>query len=74
MEMKQNQAFFLGTYANPTYLFLSKNLQAFQLLLNSKFLSFMTTVNPINENEIKYFYGAYFYGAYSNLTSFFIDC
>ena len=53
MEMKQNQAFFPGTYSNPTYLFLSKNLQAFQLLLNSKFLSFMTTVNPINENEIK---------------------
>ena len=53
MEMKQNQTFFLETYSNLTpYPCLSKNIKKFQLS-KSKFLSFMTNVNPNNGNEIK---------------------
>ena len=54
MEMKQNQTFFHGTYSNLTpYLFLLKNIKIFQWLSKSKFLSFMTKVNPNNGNETK---------------------
>ena len=52
MEMKQNKTFFNGTYLNLTpYLYLSKNIEVFQWLSKSKFLSFMTKVNPNNGNE-----------------------
>ena len=54
MEMKQNQTFFHGTYSNLTpYLFLLKNIKIFQWLSKSKFLSFMTKVNPNNGIETK---------------------
>ena len=54
MEFKQNQTFFHGTYTNLTpYRFLWKNIKVFQLLSKSKFLSFMTKVNPNNGNETK---------------------
>ena len=54
MEMKQNKTFFNGTYLNLTpYLYLSKNIEVFQWLSKSKFLSFMTKVNPNNGNETK---------------------
>ena len=54
MEMKQNQTFFHGTYSNLTpYLFLSKYIEVFQWLSKSKFLNFMTKVNPNNWNETK---------------------
>ena len=54
MEMKQNQAFFHGTYSNLTpYLSLSKNIKIFQQFSKLGFLSFMTKVNPNNEIEIK---------------------
>ena len=52
--MKQNQTLFHGKYSNlTTYPFSLKNIKSFQLRFKSKLLSFMTTVNPINENEIK---------------------
>ena len=52
MEMKQNKTFFHGTYLNQTpYLYLSKNIEVFQWLSKSKFLSFITKVNPNNGNE-----------------------
>ena len=54
MEMKQNQTFFCGTYLNLVpYLFLSKNIPVLQWISKSKFLSFMTKVNPNNGNETK---------------------
>ena len=54
MEMKQNQTFFHGTYSNLTpYLFLSKYIEVFQWLSKSKFLNFMTKVNPNHENKTK---------------------
>ena len=54
MEIKQSQTFFHGTYSNLTpYLFLSKHIKVFQWLSKSKFLSFLTKVNPNNENKRK---------------------
>ena len=54
MEMKQNQSFFHGAYSNLTsYHFLSKNIKVFQWFLKSKYLSYMTKVNPNNGNETK---------------------
>ena len=50
--MKQNQTFFHGTYSNLTpYPFLSENINVIQGLSKSKFVSFMTKVNPNNVNE-----------------------
>ena len=52
--MKQNQTFFRETYSSLTpYLSLPKNLKIFQRLSKSKFLSFMTKVNPNNKIETK---------------------
>ena len=68
MEMKQNKTFFHGTYLNLTpYLYLSKNIEVFQWLSKSKFLSFMTKVNPNNGNETN---SDIFPWTYSNLTLF----
>ena len=54
MEMKQIQIFVHWTYSNLTpYLSLSKNIEIFQWLSESKFLSFMTKVNPNNGIETK---------------------
>ena len=54
MEMRQNQTFFHGSCSNLTpYTFLSKNIEVFQWLSKSKFLSSMTKMNPDNENETK---------------------
>ena len=54
MEMKQSPTFFHGTYSNLTpYLFLSKYIEVFQWLSKSKFLNFMTKVNPNHENKTK---------------------
>ena len=54
MKMKQNQTFFHETYSNLTSsVFFSKNIEVFQWLSKSKFLSFMTTVNLNNGNEAK---------------------
>ena len=53
MEMKQKQAFFHGAYSNLTPFFLSKHIKVFQWLSKSKFLNFMTKVNPNNGNETK---------------------
>ena len=70
MEIKQNQPFFQGAYSIlMAYIFLSKNIEVFQLLLKSKFLSYMAKVNPNNGNETK---SGIFLRTYSNLTSFFI--
>ena len=69
MKIKQNQIFFNGTYFNLTsQLFLSKNIKLFQWILKSKFLNFMTKVNPneMKQNQI------FFHGIYANLTSFFV--
>ena len=54
MEMKQHQTFFhrANSYLTP-YLTLSKNIKIFQCLSKSKFLGFMTKVNPDNANETK---------------------
>ena len=52
--MKQHQTFFRETYSNLTlYLSLPKNIKTFQRLSKSKFLSFMTKVNPNNKFETK---------------------
>ena len=52
--MKQNHTFFHQTYSNLVpYLFVSKHIKVFQWLSKSKFLSFMTKVNPNNESETK---------------------
>ena len=68
MEMKQNQTSIHGTCSNlTTYLFLSKIIEVFQRLSKSKFLSFMTKVNPNSGNETK---SDIFQGTYSNLTLF----
>ena len=54
MKMKQNQTFFHETYSNLTSsVFFSKNIEVFQWISKSKFLSFMTTVNLNNGNEAK---------------------
>ena len=54
MEMQQNQTLFRRTYSNLTpYLSLSKNIKIFQVLSKSKFLHFMTKVNPNNGIETK---------------------
>ena len=54
MEKKQNQTFFHGAYSNLTsYTFLLKNIKVLQWFSKSKFLSFITEVNPNNENETK---------------------
>ena len=54
MEMHQNQTLFHRTYSNLTpYLSLSKNIKIFQVLSKSKFLHFMTKVNPNNGIETK---------------------
>ena len=71
MQMKQNQTFFHGTYSNLTsYFFLSKNIKVFPWLSKSKLLSFMTTMNPNNENETKN--QTFSHGTCWSLTSFFI--
>ena len=45
---------FHGAYSNLTpYLFLSKNIKVLQRLSKSKFLSFITKVNPNSRNETK---------------------
>ena len=52
MEMKHYQTFFHKTYSNLTpNLSLSKIIKKFQWLSKLKFLSFLTKVNPNNENE-----------------------
>ena len=51
--------------------FLPKNIKVFPWLSKSKFLSFMTKLNPKNGNEQNQIF---FHGAYSNLTLFFIGC
>ena len=52
--MKENHRFFYRAYSNVTpYLSSSKNIKTFQWLSQLKFLSFMTKVNPNNENEAK---------------------
>ena len=70
MEMKQNQTFFYGTYSNLSpYLFLPKYIEVFQWLSKSKFLNFMTKVNPkmkMKQNQ------TFFHGTWSNLTPFLI--
>ena len=72
MEMKQSQIFFHGIYSNlTTYLFDQKNIKVSPWLSKSKFLSFMTKLNPKNGNEQNQIF---FHGAYSNLTLFFIGC
>ena len=48
-------------------IFLSKNIKVFQWLSKSKFLSFITKMNPNNGNEKKQIF---FYGTYSNLTPY----
>ena len=54
MKIKQNQLFIHGIYSNLTqHLFYQKNIQLFQILLKSKYLSFMTKLNPSNGNETK---------------------
>ena len=56
MEMKQNQTFFHGTYSHLTpYLSLSKIINIFQYHSKSKFLSFMTKVDPNNRSKIRHF-------------------
>ena len=51
---EKNQTFFDGIYPNLTsYKFLSKNIEVFQWLSKSKFLSFITKVSPDNQNETK---------------------
>ena len=63
--------FSIGTFSNLTpYLCLSKNIKIFQCFSKSKFLSFITKVNPNNEKETK---ADTFPCDKSNLTSFFID-
>ena len=52
MEMKQSQIFFHGTYSNLIrHLYLSKIIKLFQWLSKSKFLSFITKVDPNNGIE-----------------------
>ena len=47
MEMKKKSDFFHRTYSNMTsYRFLTKNIEVFHWLSKSKFLSYMTNVNP----------------------------
>ena len=60
MKVKQNQTFFHGIYLSSVEhiqtwrnSFLSKCIKVFQWLLKSKFLSFITKVNPNNWNETK---------------------
>ena len=54
MKIKQNQLFIHGIYSNLTqHLFYQKNIQLFQRHLKSKYLSFMTKLNPSNGNETK---------------------
>ena len=56
MKMKQNQTFFHGTYSHLTpYLSLSKIINIFQYHSKSKFLSFMTKVDPNNRSKIRHF-------------------
>ena len=71
MEIKKSHTFSYGTYSRLTsYLFFLKKIyEVFQWPSKSKFLSFMTTVNPNIGIEIK---SDIFDGTYSNLTSFFI--
>ena len=55
MKMKQNQTSLHGAYLNLTaYLFLYQNTVVFPWLSKLGFLSFMTKVNPCNENETKW--------------------
>ena len=59
METKQNQTLFHGKYSNMTScLFYQRTLKYFNVFSKSKFLSFMTKMNPNNGNEfkIKHFY------------------
>lgn len=52
MEMKQDQTYFNGTYSNLiSYRFYQKILRTY--FSKSKFLGFMTTVNPNSGNERK---------------------
>ena len=68
--MKQNETFVHETYLNlAPYLFLLKKIEAFQLILKLKFLSFMTKVNSNNVNETK---SDIIHGTYSNLALFFV--
>ena len=55
---------------NLTSFFWTQIIKISQWLLESRFLSFMTKVNPNNENETKL---DILHGLYSNLTSFFIS-
>ena len=68
-EIKQNEVFFHWIYSNLTpYLSLSKDIQIFQWLSKSKFLSCMTKVNPKNGIETSQ---TFFCGTYSNTTKIF---
>ena len=58
-----------GIFNSDGIYFFVKNIEVFQLLLKSKFLSYMAKVNPNNGNETK---SGIFLRTYSNLTSFFI--
>ena len=51
--LKPNQTLFGMTYLNLTLFVLSKNIKVFQWLSKSKFLCFMTKVNPNNGNKTK---------------------
>ena len=52
IKMEKYQTFFHGIYSNVTP-FLSKHFKVFQWLSKSKFLIFMTKVNPNRGNETK---------------------
>ena len=69
--LNQEKVFFLF---KPIYfisqILASKNIKAFQSLSKLQFLTFMTKVNPDDENKTK---SQIFNGTYSNLTSFSID-
>ena len=69
----KSDIFYHRAYSNLTsYIyFLSKNIKAFQLLLKSKFVSFMTKLNSNIGKETK---SDIFNVTYSNLTSFLIGC
>ena len=69
MEMKQNETFFHGTCSNLTpCLFSSKNIKAFKCLSKSKFLSFITKLNPDNGNETKFFLQLVFFNRIEHTT------
>ena len=71
-QWKSNKIRYFSNSSLTSYLFLSKNIKVFQWLSKSEFLSFVTKVNPNNENENET-NQTFFHETYSNLTSFFIS-